>query len=269
MEMNMEIQVQYLGIHTQHQEEYVVDRPKGTGDWLIMCFKTPFLILTVNGIERGERGDCIVIEPHFPHYHTKTEEMKQGFINDWIHCQGDGVSALCAKYEIPVNTLIRIHDSAFFSEALLDVQQELLQKEIYYEEKIRNELDLLLLGMSRRMKEAINEKSQSYFQILTRTRKMMLREYREDWRLEWLADSCNLSVSHFAKLYREVFHISPICELMNQRIEQAQYLLKFSEMDLKVIAEKCGFNSYYYFSRSFKKKTGISPLNFRKKFAEG
>lgn len=47
------------------------------------------------------------------------------------------------------------------------------------------------------------------------------------------------------------------------RINEAKQLLAGTRLPVKAVAEKLGFNSAYYFSRLFKKKTGCPPQHWR------
>lgn len=75
----------------------------------------------------------------------------------------------------------------------------------------------------------------------------------------------------YAKEYaRKIFiidyKVSPAKFLTNKRIELAKQLLserKTSNYSIKEIAESCGFFDQLYFSRVFKKETGIAPKDFK------
>ena len=53
--------------------------------------------------------------------------------------------------------------------------------------------------------------------------------------------------------------------LLQVRIARAIDLIEESDKSISEIAETCGFQNLYYFSRYFKKTTGISPTDFRRK----
>ena len=55
----------------------------------------------------------------------------------------------------------------------------------------------------------------------------------------------------------------PKDEIMRVRLTQAKQLLAETSLSVEFIAEKIGFSRAEYFSRLFKKKTGMSPLRFR------
>ena len=45
---------------------------------------------------------------------------------------------------------------------------------------------------------------------------------------------------------------------------QAKQLLRYSELSLEEIGERCGYKSQSYFSRVFRKKMGMSPREHMK-----
>ena len=53
---------------------------------------------------------------------------------------------------------------------------------------------------------------------------------------------------------------------IDMKIEVAKNKLLENIMTLRQISESLGFSDYNYFSRTFKKRTGATPLEFRKKY---
>lgn len=81
-----------------------------------------------------------------------------------------------------------------------------------------------------------------------------------------LADAAvqsDLSRRRFNDLFKQYFHAAPNNHLTLLRISYAKILLKSEEMSVSQVAFQCGFNNISYFSKSFKKHTGISPLRFK------
>ena len=74
--------------------------------------------------------------------------------------------------------------------------------------------------------------------------------------------------TYFSPLYCEtVFKRetgeSIIRYLLKRRMEEAKRLLAEGSLPLKKVAETVGFEDYNYFSRAFKKSTGITPKEYR------
>ena len=54
--------------------------------------------------------------------------------------------------------------------------------------------------------------------------------------------------------------------IINLRIERASELLISTDSSVSYISAVCGYTDEFYFSRIFKKKTGYSPLMYRREY---
>lgn len=87
----------------------------------------------------------------------------------------------------------------------------------------------------------------------------MEQNYAGKITVENLAARSGYSASHFTRMFRQVYGLSPIQFLNHLRIEHAKNLLRAEQHTLNEIAHRCGFSSVYYFSRCFKQITGTTP----------
>ncbi|MBQ8818841.1 MAG: helix-turn-helix transcriptional regulator [Clostridia bacterium] len=83
-----------------------------------------------------------------------------------------------------------------------------------------------------------------------------------------LAARYRMSVGHFIRSFKEAYGYTPMNYRIIKQVEQAKSVL--AEMDITVakVSELCGFTDPLYFSRQFKKHTGLSPTQYRDKFRE-
>ena len=81
---------------------------------------------------------------------------------------------------------------------------------------------------------------------------------------EMIAKYANISGIYMQKEFVKYLNISPHKYLCNIRINKAKILLSSSYLSVSEIAYQVGFSSVYDFSRTFKKATKTSPLNYRK-----
>lgn len=72
--------------------------------------------------------------------------------------------------------------------------------------------------------------------------------------------------------YSSVYRIVKLCAktsvenfILNERMEKAAQLLKETRLNITEVMLESGFNNSAYFSRSFKKHTGLAPTDYRKK----
>lgn len=79
-----------------------------------------------------------------------------------------------------------------------------------------------------------------------------------------IATKVELSEPHFRKLFREQTGRAPLDFLTETRLQQACVLLQNSNLRIREIAEKCGFNNEDYFCRLFKNNFRQTPTEYRK-----
>ena len=85
--------------------------------------------------------------------------------------------------------------------------------------------------------------------------------------LEYIANELNISNSYIIKIIKNKTNMN-FTDYVNQlRINLAIQLLLNDNIDYSIqeISEKVGYNSQHYFSRAFKKYTGLSPLQYKTK----
>jgi AraC-like DNA-binding protein len=79
-----------------------------------------------------------------------------------------------------------------------------------------------------------------------------------------IARECALSVSHFARSFKETFGISTHQWLIRRRIENAQELLRQTTTPIVDIAMQSGFGDQAAFTRTFSQVVGVSPGRWRR-----
>jgi len=77
-----------------------------------------------------------------------------------------------------------------------------------------------------------------------------------------------VSPNYLSSLVRKETGSTFIELLTRRRMEEAQQLLKYPALKVKDVAGKCGYEDQHYFSYSFKKETGMSPIQYKKKVSE-
>lgn len=82
-----------------------------------------------------------------------------------------------------------------------------------------------------------------------------------------LAVDSNVSITHFAFLFKKKTGFSPIEYFNHLKIQKACQYLQFTDMRIKEIAYQLGIEDPYYFSRLFTKVMSISPKDYRNKFS--
>lgn len=130
-------------------------------------------------------------------------------------------------------------------------------------------LVLRLLGLMRQLTATELETQQS---ISRGNRAMLLAlqtyirsNLAEPLSLEALAKRVRFSPAHFHRIFTAFFGKTPHEYVLACRIEAAQAALRSDRCTLVELATSCGFSSQSHFTAQFKKATGMTPMQYRRK----
>lgn len=93
----------------------------------------------------------------------------------------------------------------------------------------------------------------------------MIQNYIKDMTVNELASIAGVSASHFHRIFKENTGLSVKRYLNTIRINKARDLLQSGEHNITEVAYNVGFEDIYYFSRLFKKITGVPPSSLTSK----
>lgn len=89
------------------------------------------------------------------------------------------------------------------------------------------------------------------------------KNYKQDIAINTLADYVGLSYSHVRKIFNDATGENIVNYINNMRIEEAQRLLRQTNMSINDIALSLGYNNKQSFNRFFKKYVSINPGEYR------
>lgn len=104
-------------------------------------------------------------------------------------------------------------------------------------------------------------------ELSAQIKEYILDNLKENLTTEHLSNVFFTNKQKLQTIFKEHFHDSIHNYIIKKRIEKAEVLLKQSKKTIDAIAFETGFPNYNYFIKIFKKRTGFSPLQFRKKFS--
>lgn len=94
-------------------------------------------------------------------------------------------------------------------------------------------------------------------------RRYLDEHFKENIRLDQLAEIFHISKYHLSHAFQREFNISPQQYCLNRRVEESCFLLTQTNHSIAVIAETLGFSSQSHFSQVFRRREGLSPLQYR------
>lgn len=260
-----------LGINTPHNPDFRFERVRGVAKHaLLMCFRTPAVVLAQSGLVNAQPGDCFVHSPGTRLLHYSVEGAVTGFRNDWLYVRGDVVSRCMKTARLPWNTALGTGQPSLFEGGVQSLQRELSSWDEFSEAAAEAVVLMMLLAVARRWRKGKPRDTgwlagRAHYEKLSEIRAGVLTDFKRPWTVREMAREASLSPERFSVLYRSFFGASPVAELIEARILSAQRLLGYSGLSVKEVAHECGFEDIYYFSRLFRHKSGLSPVEWRQR----
>lgn len=147
------------------------------------------------------------------------------------------------------------------------IMEEMREKNAHYLEIVRSLTRAMLVEIIR-MDESrgvtsikpakINKVSQ-----ITTALEYVNTNYANQLKASELAAVCNMSETHFRRVFEENMNMSPMDYLNMIRIQKACDLMKKTNDSMDAVAIKCGFTTTSTFNRNFKKFLSTSPYQWK------
>ncbi|WP_054859760.1 AraC family transcriptional regulator [Gracilibacillus sp. JCM 18860] len=207
-----------------------------------------------------EKGDLLIVKPNETYELYVGEQQKSGDFH--LYCEGGEWIDQRFRH---APTLSKIH----LDDTLLDLWHHLIIEERRPLKERNSELNQYLLSaLCVSLERSIDRKVSDIHRPYIITRMMRYIEEhatKQGFKVQDVADHCHLSVSRCVHLFKEHLQTTIIEYAQSIRISTAINQMKYTTMTLENIALNCGFGSYSYFHRVFKKQYNISPRAYREK----
>ncbi|MGC5776395.1 helix-turn-helix domain-containing protein [Paenibacillus pabuli] len=189
--------------------------------------------------------------------HTFKSSADSNFEPNWWRIQG--LNCILNREEHP-----RIYTLA------TSVVEELKQKNPFYQESAYGlllSLYIELLRIHSRNEPLADQETQHHSKgdlAISPVLEYIAKNYMSPITIDFLADLCHLSTTHFRRKFHDIMGTAPLDFLNSTRIEEACKQLKSTDASILSISEQVGFQSISSFNRCFSKLMGKSPKEWRK-----
>lgn len=104
--------------------------------------------------------------------------------------------------------------------------------------------------------------------LVLEIREYLNRNYAQEMTLQHIAERFFISRENVSRKFKQITGENLSDYLTSLRVDKAKTLLQNTNLRLSQIAELVGYEDEKYFSRVFKKSTGVTPREYRKQDEE-
>ena len=214
-------------------------------EWELIYNAQGYGTMTVNGVEYPfSEGTVLLCPPQISH----DKYSEQGFTDYYIKFDGTDlptqVHCFQDSYDQRLLQLIRVLHSIFYEGQMLSVCTNLLDA---------------IIGIIKPM--LVATKQSPYVQMLQQA---IATGYADpDFSLSRAMDAIPVNRDHLRRLFIRQTGQAPHDYLVELRINKAKRLLCEENNRIAEVAYRCGFYDALYFSKVFRKATGVPPTQWR------
>lgn len=216
-----------------------------------------------------ENEDTIVTAGNFVLYRPREMQRYIYYLQDqtevyWVHFTGSQVKQILKEHNFPTEGhIINSGTSPAYQRIFRQMIQEIQLCKPHYEEFLSSFLLQLFILIERTSSENKIMNSFAHHEVEYATN-YFNEHYNEDINIAEYAASRNMSTSWFIRNFKLYTKTTPLNYILSVRIANAQSLLENTKYNITEIAAIAGYGNPLYFSRLFKKQTGLSPSEYRK-----
>lgn len=225
-------------------------------------FPTPVEIRVGQEMVTTQPNACILSGPREPRYFYFADDTRM----NWMHLDKQ-TAVLLEEYKIPLNCVFYPENPGFIAAHFKKIREEFYSADPYREAMLDSYTHTFFIKLSRSIHGntvggALSDAEREKFRNL---RWQIQSNPEKEWTVADMAKQVLLSPSRFHTVYKAMFGISPVADLINSRIDNAKaMLLMDEETPISDIAERLGYKNPYHFIRQFRTVAGVSPGSYRK-----
>lgn len=216
---------------------------------------------------RIRAGSMFILFPSV--WHRYSPDGQTGWDEYYVAFSGSAAPALVAEHGFSAQkpVLDTGLDDAILS-PFLRIAEEIRAESVGYQHLLR----AWTIQIMAQAHVAVHRKSLRgrHIQDMMERAKILLAERAgEPVAVSALAEKLHVSYSWFRGIFRRYTGMAPAQYHMQLRLNRARELLKNTQLPIGRISDQLGFESAPYFSRVFKRKTGLTPGGFRRRHQGG
>lgn len=207
-----------------------------------------------------QENQLVIVSPNVMH----TEVSYEAHPLEYIVLGIEGLQLSMAKNQDSRYRILDYRGCGDVLTCMRNIFREMESRQPGYEVICQAYMEILITRLMRSTNFSLSSATPSSSRQCAAIRHYIDTHYKEQLNLDQLAEVAHVNKFYLAHVFKEEYGLSPISYLISRRIKESRYLLRETNMSLSQIARVLGFSSASYFSQSFRRAEGISPIEYRK-----
>ena len=247
----------YFYLKTENNPELTY--PSVRDYWVLDYYKDRMELLDQNYNTIISDENCIYITPpNVPAIYKSAD--KKPWVHSTITFEID--NSYMDSLDIPYMTPIYLPSTKELEQLMFDMESRLLSSSKFRQDELNSYMSLILYLIHDLLHTSDTDYKTQSGDDLQRIRHNIMNSTGVYWTIEKMASQANMSVRTFQRKYKELYGKTPIADLYDYRITRAKRLLD-TGFSISHILNSCGFKSSQHFSRLFKQRTGMTPIEYK------
>ncbi|MBQ8233787.1 MAG: AraC family transcriptional regulator [Lachnospiraceae bacterium] len=209
-----------------------------------------------------EEGDFFILHPGKAHHYFSDSKHPCKKIWFSVDINLDFISHLMSDYKLTSAKIIKGVNSPMHMEEILNLAR-------HHPVGLKRSLEFTIHQQIAELSDHYyNTTNHEEIPIAEQIQYYFNDHIHESITLDELCDYAGLGKTRLIAIFKQVYGVTPMSYFMNMKIEFAKSALKQSTLPISDISYQYGFYDSQYFSKVFKKYTGMSPMEYRRKLRQ-
>ncbi len=222
------------------------------------------VLQTNHGEFEVKPGSVMIILPGVMHRYRP--DIKTGWTENYIGFKGKlaGHFMNHAFEDLLNEPVIHCGSQLEFLDSYYKISELVIEQKPAYQ-KVSSGLILKLLGYISSYLRTQQFEGKEVDELVNEAKTYMWEHVNKEADFHAFSRRHHVSYSYFRKVFKLYTGIAPHQFFLDLKMMRAKELIVATDIPIKEITYKLGFDSIHYFSRLFKQKTGQSPTDLRKR----
>lgn len=247
--------IHFIGYSAVHPSDFLFETTSGPDQYTLLLVATPVQFLLDGQWQEYPAGTAMLYAPGQSICYRACRETYQ---NDWVRFSSD--DPLVTQFPL-TGAPFPVSDTEYCHLLLKLLTWETSLSSADSELTVSNLLQVLFLRLRQ---DTLRREDCAHAPGLLALHKKIYNDPQLPWSISAMAGELHLSAGYLQILYRKMFGVSCMDDVIAGRIRKAREQLAYTRDPISEVADACGYRNVEHFCRQFRQQTGMTPGAFRR-----